>query len=262
MIKEILIKIISFFGLRVVRLKKIYSIDRDINLLIDEEEPLVFDVGANRGESISRFKKMFPKSNIHSFEPNREEAEKLAIKYKSNSSIVLNNVAVGEKSGNLEFNVLVNSGHSSFKKLIPNTTWLKKRSEKRGVKSENYIKEKINTKMIMLDDYCSKNNIAKIDILKIDTQGTEDKVLDGASSLLKQSKIKIIVVEIIFSDLYENTLSIYDIEKHLIPNKYRLFGVLNGGSLISHYAYQTDHIYVSDDMYEKFKKNKSPFFNN
>ena len=139
MIKEIIYKIISFFGLKIMRLEKIYSIDRDINLLIDEEEPLVFDVGANKGESISRFKKMFPKSNIHSFEPSREQVEKLAIKYKSNSSIVLNNVAVGEKSGNFEFNITANSGHSSFKKVIPNTTWLKKRSERRGVKSENYI---------------------------------------------------------------------------------------------------------------------------
>lgn len=262
MIKEILHKIISFFGLKIMRLKKIYSLDRDINLLIDDEEPLVFDVGANRGESISRFKKMFPKSNIHCFEPSREQTEKLAIKYKSNSSIVLNNVAAGAKSGNFEFYIAANSGHSSFKKLISNTTWLKKRSERRGIKNENYITEKVITKMVTLDDYCSKNNINKIDILKIDTQGTEDKVLDGASNLLKQNKIKLILVEIIFSDVYEDTLSIYDIEKYLIPNKYKLFGVGNAGSLIYNYIYQTDHIYVSSDMYENFKTNKSPFFNN
>ena len=48
--------------------------------------------------------------------------------------------------------------HSSFKKLISNTTWLKKRSERRGIKNENYITEKVITKMVTLDDYCSKNN--------------------------------------------------------------------------------------------------------
>ena len=139
---------------------------------------------------------------------------------------------------------------------------LKKRSKTHNVESKNYLKEKINTKVITLDDYCFNNNISKIDILKIDTQGTEDKVLEGASKLLKESKVKIIQVEIIFSDIYENTLSIYDIEKHLIPNKYKLFGTDSGGSLVSHYIYQTDHIYVSNDMLENFKNNKSPFFDN
>ena len=118
------------------------------------------------------------------------------------------------------------------------------------------------TKIITLDDYAEKKNIDTIDILKIDTQGYEDKVLEGANQLLKKNKIKIIQLELIFSEIYENPLAIFDVEKFLIPNNYKLFGTSNGGSLISDYIYQVDHIYVSADTYENFKENKSPFFNN
>jgi len=75
------------------------------------------------------------------------------------------------------------------------------------------------------------------------------------------NKIKLIQLELIFSEIYQNPLNIYDVEKHLIPNKYTLFGISNAGSLISHYIYQQDHIYISGDTYENFKKNKSPYFN-
>ena len=39
------------------------------------------------------------------------------------------NAGVGEKDGNLELNINAISGHSSFKNLIPNTSWIKKRSK-------------------------------------------------------------------------------------------------------------------------------------
>ena len=113
-----------------------------------------------------------------------------------------------------------------------------------------------------MDDYCNDKNIQQIDILKIDTQGYEDKVLEGAIKLLKLNKIKLIELELVFSEVYEKPLNIYDVEKYLIPNKYTLFGIDEGGNLMSHYIYQQNHIYISADTYENFKKNKSPYFNN
>ena len=107
--------------------------------------------------------------------------------------------------------------------------------------------------MITLDTYCEENKIKQIDILKIDVQGFEDKVLDGAQNLLKASKIKLIQLELIFTEIYEKPLSIYDVEKFLIPNKYKLFGISNAGSLISNYIYQQNHIYISEDIYIQFK---------
>jgi hypothetical protein len=80
-----------------------------------------------------------------------------------------------------------------------------------------------------IDDYLLKNNITHVDILKIDTQGTEDKVLEGAQNALRQNIIKCIETEICFSDQYEKRLSFFQIEKFLYPNNYRLLGIQNEG---------------------------------
>ena len=104
-------------------------------------------------------------------------------KYINNKNFYLNNVAVGDKKGKLEFNINANSGHSSFRNLIPNTTWIKKKSNDIKIDHNNYTIKKVNAEIVTLDDYVNKKNITNIDILKIDTQGFEDKVLLGAKNL-------------------------------------------------------------------------------
>ena len=56
-----------------------------IKKLINNKNIMIFDVGANRGQSIDYFKKIYPTSIIHSFEPVKEEYQKLIHNYKSKS---------------------------------------------------------------------------------------------------------------------------------------------------------------------------------
>ena len=42
-------------------------------------------------------------------------------------------------------------------------------------------------------------------------------------NLIKNNRIEIIELELIFSEIYEKSLQIYDIEKNLIPHNYKLF---------------------------------------
>ena len=63
-------------------------------------------------------------------------------------------------------------------------------------KGDEYISKQENVSIITLDEYCKKNNIGNIDIIKIDTQGYEDKVLKGCSELIKNDKINLIQVEL------------------------------------------------------------------
>ena len=261
--KNIIQKLVNLFGYKITKLKSTipYNLDDITKFLITKSDPVILDVGANKGQSINRYKKLFSNPIIHSFEPNIDEVNILKSKYINDKNLYLNNVAVGDKKGNLEFNINVRSGHSSFKNLIPNTTWIKKRSKRFKVDDKNYTTKKINAEIITLDDYVNEKNFTNIDILKIDTQGFEDKVLLGAKNLLKNNRIKLVQLELIFSEIYEDPLNIYDVEKTLIPNNYKLFGINNGGSLISNYIYQSDFIYISNDTYENFKS-ISPYLNN
>jgi len=261
--KQFIKKIINLFGYKVMKVKSTdpTQLDNLTKILITKSEPIIFDVGANKGQSIIRYKKLFQSPIIHSFEPNIDEINILKQKYHNNKDLYLNNVAVGDKKGNMEFNINTISGHSSFKNLLPNTNWIKKSNNTINMDDKNYTTKKINAKIITLDDYVNAKNISNIDILKIDTQGFEDKVLLGAQKLLKENRIKLIQLELIFSEIYENPLQIYDVEKTLIPNNYKLFGISQNGSLISDNIFESDFIYISYDTYENFKLS-SPFSNN
>ena len=74
-------------------------------------------------------------------------------------------------------------------------------------------------------------------------------------NLLKQKKIKIIQVEIILQDVYSKYLNIYDIEKYIIPNSYRLLATNKFGNLIDNYSFQMDILYTTKDLYKKISKN-------
>ena len=46
-----------------------------------------------------------------------------------------------------------------------------------------------------LDDFASQNQLPKIDILKIDTEGYEPLVFRGAQTLLKEHRIRLFIFE-------------------------------------------------------------------
>lgn len=260
-IKNFINKILGLLNLKIIKSTSINKteISKIIKLNTPSESPLIFDVGANKGQSVVYFEKIFKSPRIHCFEPNSEELNKIKLQF-NNDNIVLNNCAVGEKSDKKEFNITAISGHSSFKNINFKSTWVKERSKSININSNDYIKDRIKVPQISLDDYTKKNNIDFIDILKIDTQGYEDKVLEGCHELLKNKKINLIKIELILSEVYENNLQFYDIEKHLIPNNYKLFCIDDGGSLVSHYIFQCELVYVSEELYKKFMSN-SRFYN-
>ena len=151
--KKFIEKLVNLFGYKVMKIKSIDDTDLDglTKSLITKSEPVILDVGANKGQSITRYKKLFQNPIIHSFEPNIDEVNILKQKYINDKDLYLNNVAVGDKKGNLEFNINANTGHSSFRNLIPNTTWIKKRSNKLKIDDKNYTTKKVNAEIITLD---------------------------------------------------------------------------------------------------------------
>ena len=55
-----------------------------------------------------------------------------------------------------------------------------------------FVTKKENVKITTIDNYCLDKKIDKIDLLKIDTQGYEDKVLEGILRLaLKKKKLEV-----------------------------------------------------------------------
>ena len=250
--KKLIKKITNKLGFDLKRVTEFEPLNFN-DLLKDKiyKNPLIFDIGGNKGQSIEKYLKIFHQPIIHSFEPNKTDFDLMYKKFKNNKNIFLNNFALGDKTEEKEFNITVNTGNSSFNKINPGTDWIKKRSKQYNTTEEGYVTSIQNVNVIKLDDYCKNNNINQIDLVKIDTQGYEDKVLEGSINTIKENKIKVIVAEIMFDDVYNKYLSFSDIEKFIIPNNFRMIGIdLANNSLFSPLYFFANVYYFNRNFYD------------
>jgi FkbM family methyltransferase len=154
-----------------------------IRQTVNKESICFFDVGTNRGLYVDLFLN-FPKSvDIHCFEPNLDLHEQLSKKY--GNKIVLNDIGVSDKKGEIEFYELLNPEIDGCSSLIERPVFKEK--------NWDYNIKKIQVDSI--DNYFLSNNIEHIDFLKIDVEGAELLVLKGCDSLLTNSKISYIQFE-------------------------------------------------------------------
>lgn len=142
-----------------------------------------FDVGANVGEYTRTLEEHFPEARIHCFEPAQETFKVLKENVGANKNIVLNNIAIGNKieERELYYDYETSGLASLYKRQLD------------YFKIELSESEMVNVGT--LDDYCERNNVDVIDLLKMDIEGNELKALQGAERLLGERRIHVIQME-------------------------------------------------------------------
>lgn len=163
---------------------------------------VIFDVGANKGQYSTLLIQHYPKASIYSFEPNPNTFE--VIKNSIGDKINLFNIGMGESLGQLDLHFDKNDETSVQATSDPEIL-------KEIAKTENITSVKIEIDTI--DNFCATHKIEEIDLLKIDTEGFEIEVIDGAQKMLSASKIKAIQFEF-------NEVNI--IRKHFLKDFYDL----------------------------------------
>lgn len=187
------------------------DLEFDLPALVTKSNPVIFDVGANKGQTIEMYQRAFPKPTITSFEPNPKLTPDLVKRF---PGVAIEGVGVGSAVGTLDFQVSSNTELSSF---------LKSSSSAENPFANTRINEVINVPIITLDDYTKRKNIGHLDILKIDTQGYDLEVLKGATGLLDRKAADVIFIEVNFIPLYDGQASFGDIQQFL---KQRGYGLL------------------------------------
>jgi hypothetical protein len=101
-----------------------YSKLNDINnlekFLVNKPNSIIFDVGANIGQSVKLFKKNLKNPIIYCFEPISECLDIIKKNYTNDKQVILINAVVGKEKQQLNFYINYKNSTSSFKKLIPN----------------------------------------------------------------------------------------------------------------------------------------------
>jgi FkbM family methyltransferase len=143
-------------------------------------KPMVFDVGANVGQSIRRYRDSFPGCTLHSFEPIPGLYDDLCAQWRDAVDIHLHRVALAAECGDVEFHVTRLQEASSLLKPDPLVMSLSQDGK--------YEYRTISVPCESLDHFCSRHAVDSIDILKIDVQGAELQVLkDRKSTRLNSS---------------------------------------------------------------------------
>lgn len=196
------------------------GLSRRIKLLKQAQINLVFDVGANKGQYAIEIRKLGFKGKIISFEPLKDafrELERKAIRTKDWQAV---NMGIGDFDGETIINVAANSFSSSVLEMLP--AHLESAPDSEFIKKENIKIKRIDS---VINDYSKPFDHI---FLKIDTQGFEKKIMDGALNSLE--KIHAVQMEMSLVALYRGETLFWDMVRYMESKGFSLFSLEPGFS--------------------------------
>jgi len=179
---------------------------------------ILVDVGANIGGYIKEVLDINPNGSIYGFEPHPKTFTKLENNIRGFlcSSISVFNIGLSAKKEKL---YLYDHGHDDGSAHA--SIHMGVIEEIHGSQSVRYEVE-----VSTLDDFVATNNIKKIDLLKIDTEGNELNVLLGATESLRTGLIDVIHFE--FNEMNVISKTFFKDFWDLLPG-YKFYRILYGG---------------------------------
>jgi len=181
-----------------------------------KEDFIIVDAGAADGRSSLKFAHNFKQSKIIAFEPVSQMCELFKEKTQHLSNVILIKKALGNSISKVKVNITKNFESSSILQL--NTQYNKNTDFTDELGFQNTETVDLTTLDEELKDH--KN----IGLIKIDTQGAELMILQGASQTLK--KTKIILLEMNNHDSYKNAAKYYQVDIYLRNSDFRLYDLI------------------------------------
>ena len=150
-----------------------------------DRPPVIFDVGANRGQFLQLALTLFAgrQTVIHAFEPSSTAFSELQRRFGSQSGVILNNFALG--SGASERALYYDVAGSELSSLYP------RKIEHHGAPFTGSELVQVKT----LDEYCGLQGVSRIDLLKLDVEGHELQVLQGATQMFARGATQMVSFE-------------------------------------------------------------------
>lgn len=167
---------------------------------------IVFDVGANVGQTVQGVLARWETTKVFAFEPASAAFAELRRRWGTDPRVRLNRVALSNTVGEVRFSA---EGTSTGNHIL--------------AESESGDSEVVQVRRG--DDFCRDEGLSRIDLLKVDTEGYDLDVLLGFAGLLSAGKIQYIQVECTTN--LDNRFHVH-LERFihfLHPFNYRVFGI-------------------------------------
>jgi FkbM family methyltransferase len=210
-------------------------------LLQHVERPVIFDVGANVGQTLERYASTVRDARIHSFEPFPDSYRHPAAVAAARPPAVAHQLALGAARGEATFHVnpQFHTRNSLLTRPAEGRRYYRKGSE---------LPETLTVTVDTLDDVCAREGIDRINLLKLDVQGAELQVLRGGERLLAQEAVDIIFMEVMFVPHYENGPLFHEVHAELRGRGYSLYNIFDLISATNGQLRYANALFVSDSL--------------
>jgi len=190
------------------------------------DEPLaVIDVGCRWGFA-DTWEALGDRCNIVGFEPDRAECDRLRSHYGDRPWVRIVPHALGAVQGDATLYITREPACSSLYTPIDQVVDRHPRLEpQRLVRTEPI-------ELITMDDWCAANAFEHVDVIKLDTQGSELDILRGAKRTLES--VSVVQAEVEFNPMYEGQPLFGDVDRFLRDQGFVLWNLDN----LSHHRQQ------------------------
>lgn len=132
----------------------------------------ILDIGSLNGIESVKFTEKLENVSVYTFEPNEESYKNVLISAEDNDNITVSKLAVSDFNGKSDFFITYENmgGSSLLEPMLLNKT--------------GYQNQKTEVDVVKLSDWCPQNNIDIIDLMWMDTQGSELNIFKGMGDLL------------------------------------------------------------------------------
>lgn len=174
------------------------------------------DVGANRGDFAAAIRAHAGVRSAVLIEPQADLARGLRQRFPE-SSIHIEAVAVSDTNGTAQFDVLEADSCSSLLAIRAEAGFKDRQINVR-------VKERQEVRVTTLDQVLDGHDLGPvIDVLKLDTQGNELQVMNGAARALP--RVRLLWIEVSFRSLYEGDVQFAEVHAYLSARGFRFFSL-------------------------------------
>jgi FkbM family methyltransferase len=168
----------------------------DARTLLDGvESPVLFDVGANLGQTTQAMLEAFRSPQIYAFEPSPQTFASLQRTIAGRTNVRVEPLAMGETRDTLQFHV---TRDYSVNDSLLTPTWSA---------GGSIVEVGVET----VDGYCARQRIDRIGLLKIDAQGYDLKVLKGARRMLEARNVTLYSCEANMTRMYDGQATLLEL---------------------------------------------------
>jgi FkbM family methyltransferase len=177
----------------------------------------VVDAGANRGAFTDAFLRLHQPERIVLVEAIPDLAMKLQARFQGDRRITVVSAALSDRNGEAQFEINRSEPSSSLLPIDPrNSAWFGR---------DLSVANSITVVTLTLPELMNRQQLERVDLLKLDLQGAERLVLSGGAEVL--DRVGVIYTEVFFERLYAGAWLFWELNEFLSGRGFKLCGLSN-----------------------------------